>query len=194
MFPFRSMTFPIRISGYSAKDRADASSTQMKKLFTYVEDQFMESSLWSATERSVYRQTISINNDTEGWHRRLNFSAVVEVHGQRTRVGAITRQSKNDRGRYGVHVIIHVPLCWIGQSTSVGDLYPIIAIHKLRTRTLFEAFLVGQVVTKPFGFQYLAPVLHTDSHVITSAYVQARWLQSYVQKRTRYGSTHVLIS
>ncbi|XP_052804540.1 uncharacterized protein LOC128234373 [Mya arenaria] len=47
----------------------------MKELFTYVEDQWMESSLWSTTEWSVYRQTIRTNNDTEGWHRRLNFSA-----------------------------------------------------------------------------------------------------------------------
>ncbi|XP_052802936.1 uncharacterized protein LOC128233092 [Mya arenaria] len=57
------------------KDRAEGSSNQMKELFTYVEDQWMESSLWSTTEWSVYRQTIRTNNDTEGWHRRLNFSA-----------------------------------------------------------------------------------------------------------------------
>ncbi|XP_052787549.1 uncharacterized protein LOC128241241 [Mya arenaria] len=57
------------------KDRAEGSSDQMKELFTYVEDQWMESSLWSTTEWSVYRQTIRTNNDTEGWHRRLNFSA-----------------------------------------------------------------------------------------------------------------------
>ncbi|XP_052820018.1 uncharacterized protein LOC128245833 [Mya arenaria] len=32
------------------KDRAEGSSNQMKELFTYVEDQWMESSLWSTTE------------------------------------------------------------------------------------------------------------------------------------------------
>jgi hypothetical protein len=35
-------------------------------LFEYVNDQWLENSLWSAEELSVYRQIIRTNNDTYG--------------------------------------------------------------------------------------------------------------------------------
>ena len=38
----------------------------MKTLFQYVEDQWLESSLWSEKEWSVYRQSIMTNNGVEG--------------------------------------------------------------------------------------------------------------------------------
>jgi hypothetical protein len=48
------------------RDRADGSSQPLRELFEYVSDQWLESSLWSPDEWSVYRMTVRTNNDTEG--------------------------------------------------------------------------------------------------------------------------------
>ncbi|XP_060602402.1 uncharacterized protein LOC132755544 [Ruditapes philippinarum] len=56
-------------------DKVDVSSQALVDLFEYVNDQWLENSLWSAEEWSVYRQTVRTNNETEGWHRRLNSQA-----------------------------------------------------------------------------------------------------------------------
>ncbi|XP_053395522.1 uncharacterized protein LOC123527520 [Mercenaria mercenaria] len=57
------------------QEQAEDSSEQVQDLFTYVSDEWLESSKWSEDEWSVYRQTIRTNNDTEGWHRKLNTKA-----------------------------------------------------------------------------------------------------------------------
>jgi hypothetical protein len=48
------------------RQRADTSSKPVADLFTYINDQWIESSLWSPEEWSVYRQPVRTNNDTEG--------------------------------------------------------------------------------------------------------------------------------
>lgn len=51
------------------RDRADGSSEPVTSLFQYVDDQWLDNSLWSPDEWSVYRQTVRTNNDTEGMHK-----------------------------------------------------------------------------------------------------------------------------
>ena len=41
-------------------------------LLTYVSATWLESTVWSAENLSVYGQHVRTNNDVEGWHRRLN--------------------------------------------------------------------------------------------------------------------------
>ncbi|KAH3774036.1 hypothetical protein DPMN_175407 [Dreissena polymorpha] len=47
-------------------DKAEGNTAQMRPLFEYVENQWIESTLWSESEWSVYKQTVRTNNDTEG--------------------------------------------------------------------------------------------------------------------------------
>ncbi|WAR06144.1 LOW QUALITY PROTEIN: hypothetical protein MAR_021513 [Mya arenaria] len=49
------------------KDRSDGSSEQLRELFHYVTDQWLENSIWSPDEWSVYRK--------KRWHRRMNARA-----------------------------------------------------------------------------------------------------------------------
>jgi hypothetical protein len=41
-------------------------------LMCYVEDTWMNSTVWPIESWSVFRRTIRTNNDTEGWHTRMN--------------------------------------------------------------------------------------------------------------------------
>ena len=50
-------------------------SEQMVALCTYVSATWMESTVWGVGNWSGYRRLIRTNNDTEGWHRRLNSRA-----------------------------------------------------------------------------------------------------------------------
>ncbi|XP_052773489.1 uncharacterized protein LOC128212200 [Mya arenaria] len=57
------------------KDCSDGSSEQLRELFHYVSDQWIDNSMWSPDEWSVYRKNVRTNNDTEGWHLRMNARA-----------------------------------------------------------------------------------------------------------------------
>ena len=48
------------------KEKVDDNSEPLRELFRYVQDQWMDSTIWSPEEWSVYRQTVRTNNDTEG--------------------------------------------------------------------------------------------------------------------------------
>ena len=48
------------------REKVTGTSAPLEDLFQYVEDQWLESSLWSPDEWSVYRRPIRTNNDTEG--------------------------------------------------------------------------------------------------------------------------------
>ena len=55
-----------------ALDHGDA---RLVDLFEYVRTTWLESSVWSVEDWSVYNRRVRTNNDTEGWHRRLNSRA-----------------------------------------------------------------------------------------------------------------------
>ena len=42
------------------------------QLVTYIRDTWVEGSVFSSTDISVYKQIVRTNNDVEGWHSRLN--------------------------------------------------------------------------------------------------------------------------
>ena len=42
------------------------------QLLTYVSSTWLDSTVWSTENLSVYGQHVRTNNDVEGWHRRLN--------------------------------------------------------------------------------------------------------------------------
>lgn len=39
----------------------------------YVQENWIDGSVWTPEDWSVYGQTVRTNDDCEGWHRRLNF-------------------------------------------------------------------------------------------------------------------------
>lgn len=55
----------IRRAFQKLKGKAATSSHTTQQLFEYVEDQWLDSSLWDEKERSVYRQNVRTNNDVE---------------------------------------------------------------------------------------------------------------------------------
>ena len=48
------------------RDRVEGTSQPLQEVFDYVHGQWINSSLWSTEEWSVYRQPVRTNNDTEG--------------------------------------------------------------------------------------------------------------------------------
>jgi len=52
-----------------------ASSTELQDLCEYVEDTWIQSSLWPPEHWSVFQSAIRTNNDAEGWHNRLSRKA-----------------------------------------------------------------------------------------------------------------------
>ena len=62
--PARDIPRAFRKLQEKSADVSDA----LTELFTYVEDQWLESSLWSPEEWSVYRRPVRTNNDTEGMY------------------------------------------------------------------------------------------------------------------------------
>lgn len=61
-FPFLSGPH-IRSAVYRIKDRSDSSCLAMRDSFEYVKNSGVDSSLWSESQWSMYRQTIRSNND-----------------------------------------------------------------------------------------------------------------------------------
>ena len=49
-----------------------ATSSKLQHLTTYIEDTWINSSVWPPTNWSVYGQRVRTNNDLEGWHTRIN--------------------------------------------------------------------------------------------------------------------------
>lgn len=47
----------------------------LRDLVDYIKRQWIENSIFTPKEWSVYRQTILSNNDVKGWHNALNRSA-----------------------------------------------------------------------------------------------------------------------
>ncbi|XP_060604396.1 uncharacterized protein LOC132757205 [Ruditapes philippinarum] len=52
-----------------------ASTTELKELIEYIENQWLGNSVWSVRQWCVYRQSVRTNNDVEGYHRRINGKA-----------------------------------------------------------------------------------------------------------------------
>jgi hypothetical protein len=48
---------------------------RVRQLESYIEATWMKSSLWKVQDWCIYMQPVRTNNDTEGWHRRLNTRA-----------------------------------------------------------------------------------------------------------------------
>ena len=48
---------------------------KLMELYIYVNDTWMNNSIWSIEEICVFEEPIRSNNDVEGWHRRLNSKA-----------------------------------------------------------------------------------------------------------------------
>ena len=48
---------------------------KLMELYVYVNDTWMNNSIWSIEEICVFEEPIRSNNDVEGWHRRLNSKA-----------------------------------------------------------------------------------------------------------------------
>ena len=48
---------------------------QLQTVMTYVNDTWLQSTVWSIASWSVYGRSIRTNNDVEGWHHRLNRKA-----------------------------------------------------------------------------------------------------------------------
>ena len=47
-------------------------STPLKKLTDYIRSTWMGDGIWSPEAWSIYKCAIRTNNDTEGWHNRIN--------------------------------------------------------------------------------------------------------------------------
>ena len=54
---------------------ADVTEPLVLDLLGYIRKTWLESSVWSVEDLSVFNQTIRTNNDVEAWHRRLNSRA-----------------------------------------------------------------------------------------------------------------------
>ena len=54
---------------------ASASGEQLEDLCSYISDTWVDATTFTPKRWSVYGQAIRTNNDTEGWHRRLNGKA-----------------------------------------------------------------------------------------------------------------------
>lgn len=54
---------------------ADVTEPRLLELTTYIQNTWLQNSVWSVDSICVFRQTIRTNNDVEGWHRRLNHRA-----------------------------------------------------------------------------------------------------------------------
>ena len=54
--------------------KTKATSSKLQHLTTYIEDTWINSSVWPPTNWSVYGQIVHTNNDLEGWHTRINTS------------------------------------------------------------------------------------------------------------------------
>ena len=54
--------------------KTKATSSKLQHLTTYIEDTWINSSVWPPTNWSVYGQIVRTDNDLEGWHTRINTS------------------------------------------------------------------------------------------------------------------------
>ena len=52
--------------------KVSAVTQPLVELCAYIQDTWIENTLWTPTSWSVYNMSIRTNNDVEGWHRRLN--------------------------------------------------------------------------------------------------------------------------
>jgi hypothetical protein len=52
-----------------------ATTPPLQQLFKYVEDNWIQTTLWPPESWSVFQSAIRTNNDVEGWHQRLNRKA-----------------------------------------------------------------------------------------------------------------------
>lgn len=52
-----------------------AMTSRLRNLFTYIEDFWIEGSIFNPECFSVFNQAVRTNNDVEGWHHRLNRKA-----------------------------------------------------------------------------------------------------------------------
>ena len=61
----------IRPAFDELKEQAD-NAPEMQEFVSYVERTWFESTVWAVENWCGYRRLVRTNNDTEGWHRRLN--------------------------------------------------------------------------------------------------------------------------
>jgi hypothetical protein len=55
--------------------RALATTPVLQALVNYINDTWINSTVWSPQNWSVFRKSVRTNNDVEGWHHRLNHNA-----------------------------------------------------------------------------------------------------------------------
>ena len=54
------------------KEEFEESGEKMASLYTYISQTWFNNSIWKPREICAYKRLIRTNNDTEGYHRRLN--------------------------------------------------------------------------------------------------------------------------
>ncbi len=54
------------------KSKVDPAATSVMSFINYVEDTWMDSTVWPVESWTVYGRSVRTNNDVEGWHTRLN--------------------------------------------------------------------------------------------------------------------------
>ena len=52
-----------------------AGTTILQQLVTYIRTTWIQSTQWTPTAWSIFKQSVRTNNDVEGWHFRLNHAA-----------------------------------------------------------------------------------------------------------------------
>ena len=62
----------IRVCFEKLEERARVAAPAIQELISYTRATWIDSSLWSPGTWSVFNRSVRTNNDTEGWHRRLN--------------------------------------------------------------------------------------------------------------------------
>ena len=57
-----------------------AAAPALQALVTYIRHTWLQNSMWPPQSWSVFNRSVRTNNDTEGWHRRLNSRGRANQH------------------------------------------------------------------------------------------------------------------
>ena len=61
-------------------DSTTLAAPAIQNLVAYVREIWIQSSMWPPESWSVFNRSVRTNNDTEGWHRRLNTRGCANQH------------------------------------------------------------------------------------------------------------------
>ena len=66
---------PERIPAVFEILKAETDEPKLQEFLKYIEDNWINSRVWPPSTWSVFMQRVRTNNNTEGWHNRLNIKA-----------------------------------------------------------------------------------------------------------------------